>query len=253
MNAPRVRGFLLTAAFAAMAASVVPQSADSSLSTPFSPSLSADQIVERIVSHDRQRTNELRSYKSLRHYEVEYRGFSSKVNAKMDVVVDYDASSGKHLVIASESGSKFLLEKVLKRAVDSEREAFQQKNSTALTTANYRFNLLGQENVAGRPAYIMNVEPLVASKFLYRGKIWVDAGDFVVVKMKTEPSKSPSFWISQTEINFTSARIDGFWMPQQMRSETSVRIGGVAVFTIDYGKYQIASSPSPETQAALGR
>lgn len=98
---------------------------------------------------------------------------------------------------------------------------------------------------------MMDVEPLVASKFLYRGKIWVDAADFAVVKMKTEPSKSPSFWISRTQINYTGAKTDGFWMPQEMRSETSVRIGGVAVLTIDYGNYRIASSPSQDTQAAL--
>jgi hypothetical protein len=51
-------------------------------------------------------------------------------------------------------------------------------------------------------------------------------------------------------------KTDGFWMPQAMRSETSVRLGGVAVLTIDYGNYQIASSPlaagpPPETQAVL--
>jgi hypothetical protein len=30
-------------------------------------------------------------------------------------------------------------------------------------------------------------------------------------------------------------------MPQQMRSETSVRVGGAAVLTINYGNYEIAS------------
>jgi hypothetical protein len=36
----------------------------------------------------------------------------------------------------------------------------------------------------------------------------------------------------------------GFWLPQQNRSETEVRIGGTAVMTIDYGTYQIASQQS---------
>jgi hypothetical protein len=30
-------------------------------------------------------------------------------------------------------------------------------------------------------------------------------------------------------------------MPQQMRSETGVRVGGAAVLTFDYGNYEIAS------------
>ena len=173
---------------------------------------------------------------------MEYRGFSSTAEAQWDVEVTYDASLGKSLQIVSRSGSKFLLERVLKRAVDSEREAFQEKKSTALTPANYRFQLTGKEIVAGRPAYILKVEPLAASRFLYKGRIWVDAVDFAVVKMETSPSKSPSFWISRTLIHYAGAKTDGFWMPQMVKSETWVRIGGTAVLTIDYGTYQIESN-----------
>jgi hypothetical protein len=206
-----------------------------------STGLSAAQIVERMQSHDQTRTQELRHYQSLRHYQVEYRGYSATVAASMTVKVSYDIASGKSLQIVSESGSKFLVEKVLKRAVESEREAFQEKSSTALTAANYRFQLAGSEMLEGRPAYILDVEPLVPSKFLYRGRIWVDAEDFGVLKMETQPSKSPSFWISRTLIHYTGAKTNGFWMPQEVRSETNVRIGGAAVLTIDFGKYEIAS------------
>ena len=100
---------------------------------------------------------------------------------------------------------------------------------------------MGNETLGGRPTYVLHVEPLVPSKFLYRGKVWVDAADFAVVKMETQPAKSPSFWITQTLIHYTGAKTDGFWMPQQMRSETSVRVGGAAVLTINYGNYEIAS------------
>jgi hypothetical protein len=157
----------------------------------------------------------------------------------MDVEVNYDAATGKSFRIVSRSGSKLLCDKVLKRAVESEKEASLDKGSSALTETNYRFNLAGNESLGGRPAYILDVEPLTASKFLYRGKIWVDAADFAVVKMETEPAKSPSFWISRTLIQYSSAKTDGFWLPQQVRSETRVRIGGTAVLTIDYGSYQI--------------
>ncbi len=247
MFIPRFICSLLAIALVSMAAYCRPASADSGLP----PALSAAQIVDRMQSRDLERAQNLKSYKTLRHYEVIYRGFSSKVEARMDVAVDYDAVSGKNLVIVSQSGSKFLLEKVLKRAVDSEREAFQQKKSTALTTANYRFRLLGQETVQGHSAYILDVEPITPSKFLYRGKIWVDAADFATVKMETEPAKSPSFWISRTRIHYSGVKTNGFWMPRQVVSETSVRIGGMATLTIDYGNYQIAANSPPEVQAAL--
>jgi len=45
----------------------------------------------------------------------------------MDVEVKYDAATGKSFRIVSQSGSSLLCNKVLKRAVDSEKEAAQDK------------------------------------------------------------------------------------------------------------------------------
>ena len=213
--------------------------------------LSSTEIVDQIQRHNQARTDGLKQYKALRHYNVEYRGFATKIAATMDVEVNYDAAAGKSFRIVSQSGSSFLREKVLRRAVDSEKEASQDKTSTALTEANYRFHLVGSESVAGRPAYILDVEPLTPSKFLVRGKIWVDATDFAVVKMETEPAKSPSVWISRTSIQSTSAKTEGFWLPEQLRSETKVRVGGTAVLTINFGTYEVV--PEMAYQAAESR
>jgi len=202
--------------------------------------LSSVQIVEQMQRHNQARAQALKHYKSVRHYQVEYRGFSKTVVAKMEVEVDFDAASGKSFRIVSQSGSKLLCEKVLKRAVESEKEAAQDKGATALTAANYRFHLVGSENLGGRTAYILDVEPVKESKFLYRGKIWVDAADFALAKVEAEPSKNPSFWISRARIQFTNAKTGDFWLPEKNRSETKVRIGGTAVLTIDYGSYQIS-------------
>jgi hypothetical protein len=137
-----------------------------------------------------------------------------------------------------------LCEKVLQRAVDSEREASLHKDATALTRANYKFYLKGQENLNGRLAYILDVEPVTPNKFLYRGRIWVDGIDFAVARMEVQPGKNPSFWISRTAIHHMNTNVGGFWLPQLNRSETKVRIGGTAVMTIDYGTYRIAPRQS---------
>lgn len=210
--------------------------------------LTSTQIVDQLERHNQARADGLRHYQAVRHYAVEYRGFAAKVAAKMDVEVNYDAATGKNFRIVSQSGSGALCDKVLKRAIDSEKEAANQKSATALTEANYRFTLAGSENIAGRPAYILDVDPLTENKFLFRGKIWVDAEDFAVVKMETQPAKNPSFWISKVEIHSTSAKVGDFWLPGQLRSETKVRIGGTAVLTIDYGSYAV--NPDASTQSA---
>ncbi len=211
---------------------------------PVAPApLSAAEILERVQRHSESQAAELKHYQALRHYHVEYRGYSKSIAAQMDVEVDFDAASGKSFRIVSQSGSRLLCDKVLKRAVDSEREAAGQREATALTAGNYRFELAGVETLAGRPAYVLRVDPVTENKFLYRGRIWVDAEDFAVAKIDAEPARNPSFWISRAQIENTNAKTAGFWLPQNTRSESRIRIGGTAVLTIDYGTYRIAASP----------
>lgn len=214
-------------------------------SKPISPpGLSSAQIVAQMQRYNLARTQNLKHYEALRHYAAEYKGLG-RVAGTMDVQVTYDAASGKSFRIVSQSGSKLLCEKVLKRAVDSEKEAQQDKAATALNETNYKFHFAGMDTLNGRPAYILDVEPLTASKFLYRGKIWVDAADFALAKVDATPAKNPSFWISRTQMVFTNAETGGFWLSERSRSETKVRVGGSAVLTIDYGHYETAPLRMP--------
>jgi hypothetical protein len=229
------RGGHCAAVAAVVAAALSPVVA----SAPASRPLSVMQILEKMEDHDRRQAEELKHYRAVRHYQVEYEGFAASLVAKMEVEVNFDASSGKKFRIASQSGSKLLCEKVLKKAVDSEEEASKDKAAAALTPANYSFQLEGRDSVNGRPAYILNVEPMTKSKFLVRGKVWVDAADFAVAKIEAAPAKNPSFWISRTLIRYTNAKTGDFWLPERNRSESKVRLGGTAVLTIDYGTYQI--------------
>ncbi len=215
---------------------------------PFAAGLDSAQIVAEMQIHNREQDRELEGYRSLRVYTVEYRGYGMHLAARMEVELHYSAASGKTFRIVSHSGNAFLCEKVLKRAVDSEEEASEDAGSTALTPANYRFRLLGTAPVNGRPAYTLSVDPIKPEKFLYRGRIWVDARDFAVVKIDAAPAENPSIWIARTVIRHTNAIQDGFWLPHQTESRTSVRLGGTATLTIDYGPYQdftAAAQPVP--------
>jgi hypothetical protein len=210
------------------------QSADS----PAPATLTSAQIVDRMQRENQVRANDLKHYQSLRHYGVEYKGLLT-IKAEMTVEASYDAASGKSFRVVSQSGSKVLLDKVLKRAVDSELDAGKNQQANALTPANYRFRLEGIESLPSGAAYVLLVDPLIATKYLYRGRIWVDAVDFAVAKFEAEPAKNPSFWISRTDIHQLYAKTGKFWLPQQNRSESKIRVGGTALLTIDYGTYQV--------------
>lgn len=206
------------------------------------------QIVDRMRQHEADQSKELKHYQAVRHYQVQYNGLVS-ISGKMDVEINYDEDSGKSFRILSQSGSKLLCNKVLKRAVESEKEASQDKTSTALSPKNYRFRLIGTELIDGRPAYVLHVDPLRTGKFLYRGTVWVDVAEYAVEKIEVEPARNPSFWISSTAIENTNAEVDGVWLPQKNRSESKIRIGGTALLTIDYGIYHIDLASQAQTRA----
>ncbi|HEV2137162.1 MAG TPA: hypothetical protein VGR47_23285 [Terracidiphilus sp.] len=235
------RGLIL----AAMVLFAVPGAQARDGESPPSAQLSLAQIVAGIQARSQNQNQSLRQYHALRTYAVEYHGLGA-LSARMQVEVTYDAAHGKSFRIVSQSGNMLLRDAVLKRAVSSEEEASKEKGATDLSPANYRFRLLGTDSINGRPTYILNVEPLKPGKFLYRGNVWVDAANFGVVKIQAAPAKNPSFWISKTTIWVTNELTDGFWLPEQTRSQTAVRMGGTATLTIDYGSYHIDQT-APQT------
>jgi outer membrane lipoprotein-sorting protein len=204
--------------------------------------LTTNEIVDKLTAQNRKRTDELKGYSEERHYTVTYHGFPMTMTASLVVEATYEAPATKHFQILSEKGSKLLLDKVLKRLLTTEEEAAQDPEKTALTPANYDFTLLDQQVVNGRPCYVLQVKPRTDSKLLYRGKVWVDAADFAVVQIEAEPAQNPSFWIRKTMIHHEYAKTGPFWLPEENRSETEVRLGGTAVLSIDYG--------TPKTEAA---
>lgn len=209
-----------------------------------SQSAIADQIVQRMMESNGKRTQRLQHYTEERHYQVEYRGFPHTIAASMDVEATYDAPSAKSFRVLSQTGSKLLIDHVLKKLLESEREAAKNQSETALTPDNYIFTLVDTMVTTDQKLYVFQVEPRFNRQFLYRGKIWVDATDYAVAKIEAEPAKNPSFWIRGTEIHHIYSKTGEFWLPKRNRSVTKVRAGGTAILTIDYGAYHIAVADS---------
>ena len=85
--------------------------------------------------------------------------------------------------------------------LQSEKEAAAEENQShvALNRDNYKFTLDGYESTPSGLAYILSVAPRTDDKLLYRGRIWVDAEDFAVVRIDAVPAKNPSFWTKDTK------------------------------------------------------
>lgn len=207
------------------------------------PELSTEEVVNNLVRRNAERAQALPAYRSTRTYRTEYRGFPGSRSAEMIVDVTFEPPGSKTFTIRSQTGSKLIIDRVFKKLLESEKEAADAENQTrnALNNDNYTFKLTGCESVGDNFMYVMEVDPKVKAKYLYRGKIWVDGSDFAVSRITAEPAKNPSFWIKQTQIEQLYAKVRDFWLPASNRSSTTVRLGGHADFSIEYKDYQLES------------
>ena len=203
--------------------------------------LTVEEVVKHMQAKNHERAVALHQFQGMRVYRMEYRGFPSNRDAEMVVNMSYQAPNTKEFNVVSQTGSKFIIDHVFKKLLDGEREAMSEENRqrTALNSENYDFTMAGYETTPDGAEYILNTIPKTKNKFLYRGKIWVDAKDFAVTKIDAEPAKNPSFWIKKTEIQHKYVKVNDFWFPAENRSESSIRLGGKAVLSIEYKDYKI--------------
>jgi hypothetical protein len=203
-----------------------------------------EQVVDNLMEMNRHRLEALRAYESRRTYRVEYHGFGGTRSAEMAVKLKYLSPSSKEFTIESTSGSKLLIDKVLKKLLEAEREALDEEaqRRSALSRDNYDFKMVGFEGTPDSSTYVLTVEPKTKEKFLYRGRIWVDGRDFAVTRLEAEPAKNPSFWTKKSEIEQEYKKVNDFWVPERNHSVSSIRLGGHAELTIEYKDYQITSA-----------
>ncbi len=216
------------------------QIAESAPSTRPSP-LSLEQVLANLEQKDAQRAAALEQFEGKRIYRMQYHGFPSDRDAEMVVKVRFRAPNSKEFTVLSQTGSKFVIDHIFKKLMESEQEALKTDNrhDMALTRQNYDFELVGYDTTPDGPQYVIKILPKTKNKFLCRGKIWVDAKDFAVVRIEGEPGKNPSMWIKKTGIAHRYVKVDDFWLPAENHTESFIRLGGKATLSIEYQDYKI--------------
>jgi len=206
--------------------------------------LPVEQVARKLEEKNAQRAAALNQFTSTRVYRMQYHGFPSDRGAEMVVNVSYHAPNAKEFHVVSQTGSKFVIDHVFKKLLEGEQEAANQENRehTALSRENYDFTSAGYEITPDGPQYVINLLPKTKNKFLYRGKIWVDAKDFAVVRIEGEPAKNPSVWIKKTEVKHRYVKVSDFWLPAENHTESFIRLGGRAVLSIEYKDYRITKA-----------
>lgn len=202
--------------------------------------MTTQQIIDRLGVESRRREEQLRRYSVPSLYRVT--AGDGKIRAEVNAVLHYQAPGKKEFTIVSENGSEAVRNRVLKPLMDIEVETAvgRSRHDGSISHSNYYFKLLGEEPINDHRCYIIEAIPKRSDKYLFRGKIWVHATEFSIVRIAGQPARSPSFWISRVEFIRNYQKIGDFWLPSHNESQTQVRFFGRNILTIDYGVYDIS-------------
>jgi hypothetical protein len=212
--------------------------------------LTGGDIIAKMLERNRLRNEQLQRYSAVRTYEIRNR--EGKLAAQAVIEVDYEAPDKKTFHKTSEKGSGLVRHLVFDQLLQSEGETSsgREHHDSAITTANYTFKLVAEEDLGSYHCFVLETTPKRKDKYLFEGKIWVDAEDFAVAKIAGHPAKKPSFWINRANFVRQYQRIEGFWLPYRDETFVEVKIYGKRVFTVDHQQYVI--NPANPLQAETG-
>jgi len=215
--------------------------------------LTAGEVVERMVQRDAQRQILTQGYEGMRRYVLENNGMHKR--AEMLVRVTGDSDGNKHFEVLSEQGWKAAHKHVLRKMLESESQTSgpEARAKTRLCPDNYEFLMVGLENVANRAAYTIDVTPKRRDKYLFAGRIWVDAEDYALVRADGNPAKNPSFWTKRVHFVHTYQKSGLFWFPLCTQSITDARIFGRTDLTIEYFDYKPNATKIADGMAMTGQ
>jgi len=218
------------------------------------PSLpKADEVIGQMVAGDAQRMISFEGYEGMRRYILVNEHMHKR--AEMLVRVSGDPDGTKHFEVVTETGWKAAQKHVLRKMLESESEASRPevRVKTRLSTDNYEFQIAGTERSGERVVYAIDIRPKRREKYLFEGRIWVDAQDFALVRAEGNHAKNPSFWTKSVHFVHTYQKSGAFWFPLTTEGVTDARLFGTTDLTIEYFEYKPNKSTTPEDSAEVAQ
>jgi MoaA/NifB/PqqE/SkfB family radical SAM enzyme len=197
--------------------------------------LDGQEIVLRMEQANAGREQKLAAFESLRTY----RASNSRLHLQAQVTTEmrFDAPDSKTFSVKERAGSRAIQSLVIEPLLGAEQAnaKSEARRSVDICRRNYVFTYSGFD--PGAQAYVFEVQPRTPNKYLFRGRIWVNAESFAVQRIEGEPAQSPSFWVKRTRFVHEYARFGEFWFPVRHASQADLRIFGHSSLVIDYSGY----------------
>jgi len=215
---------------------------------------SVDGILNRMKAHDEWQQRYLIEYRVQRKFYAANQRFME--DATLEVRTTFRRPDTLESQVVRAEGSKFIRERVFDKILEAENEtrSGRAREQTDISSANYCFVYLGQQDCGGRKCYLLGITPRREDKYLIEGRIWIDGEDWGIVRLQGSPAKRPSFWARQTQIDRRYKRIEAMWLDDSLESSSDILIAGRSTLRIEYSYETIqtdAEYVSPVNSASV--
>jgi hypothetical protein len=209
------------------------------VSYPTTNGMTGEMVFTKLLEHNRLREARLQEYSVTRTYKI--KSPKGTVRAEIQVLMQYRAPGAKEFKVLSQSGSGIIRGRVFKPLMDSEVEtaAGRSRYDSSISPANYKLGVVGEEDLDGHHCIVVEATPTRDDKYLFKGKVWIHATEFAVVKIEGQPARSPSWWIKQVDFVRRYQKIGQFWLPFEDESISQIRVFGRYTLTISHYGYEI--------------
>ena len=201
----------------------------------------ADQtdIIAAIDRAQLARDEQLLSYTVTEHYTLKNTRFGTAADLVADVT--YTKGAGKVYKVVSRSGSAMMQSKVFDRVLAEETQMSrgEKRRAALITSANYLMKPGGEQEWNGRRALLLDITPRRKGPNLLKGRLWVDAVNYNVIRIEGAPVVSPSFFAGSTTIFREYADIGNFAFAQTSVATSGSLLLGKTEMNIEYTGYQI--------------
>jgi outer membrane lipoprotein-sorting protein len=207
------------------------QQMNPSRSTPSNSSASAQpnaaitlaEIVSRMVATHAQEVAQRRAYSLTRDYRI-YEGEAKKPKSEITASVNFLPPQEKSFAILQSTGG--MAEHMVRKALEREVELAHDPSDGQITTANYDFELTGEDSLNGKRCYVLELHPKHNTKDLLKGRLWVDAERFSIRQVEGEPAASPSWWVKNVHVVLTYSDVEGMWIQTGTQATAHIRMAG---------------------------
>jgi len=178
-------------------------------------------------------------YSAIRRLEAENK--KTGKHGWMEVRTVLDANGLLTIEVLAEGGSEQIRNKVLRAALQTERDVLMKRRLAHARAEGYE---CGQPQLERSGLLRLPLVPREKSRHLVVGDMFIQPVTRDLVSVKGQLAKSPSFWVSRVDVEWTYRRVHKSQvLPVTLQSTANVKMFGPSTFRMTYDYESVNGEP----------